>query len=61
MSNEKDARRGVREAVREERARDAAGAMRDYEKDQIALRAKTARLRAARLAREETARRDEES
>jgi hypothetical protein len=39
-------------AMREERARDAAQAVRDYEADKLAVRANTARLRALRLAKE---------
>jgi hypothetical protein len=39
-------------AVKEERARDAARAMREYEADRAATLAKTARLRAMRLAKE---------
>ena len=39
-------------ATKEERARDAARAMREYEADRAATLAKTARLRALRLAKE---------
>jgi hypothetical protein len=41
-------------AMKEERARDAALAMREYEAEKLAVRAKTARLRALRLAKEAT-------
>jgi hypothetical protein len=39
---------------KEERARDAALAMQEYEAERLAVRAKTARLRALRLANERT-------
>ena len=39
-------------ATKEERARDAARAMREYEAERVATLAKTARLRALRLAKE---------
>jgi hypothetical protein len=39
-------------ALKEERAREAARAMRDYEVERLAIRANTARLRALRLAKE---------
>ncbi len=39
-------------ALKERRARDAAQAMRDYEAKRVATLAKTARLRAIRLAKE---------
>jgi hypothetical protein len=39
-------------AVKAERALDKAAAMREYEAEQVALRANTARLRALRLAKE---------
>ncbi len=39
-------------ALKEQRARDAATAMRDYERERIAVVAKTERLRAERLARD---------
>jgi len=49
----KDARqRAAVAASKEERARDAAQAMRDYEAARLALRANTERLRALRLAKE---------
>jgi hypothetical protein len=38
--------------AKEERARDAALAMKEYKAEKLAVRAKTARLRALRLARE---------
>lgn len=38
--------------MKERRAREAAQAMLDYEKNRVAIRAKTERLRAARLAKE---------
>ena len=41
-----------RATAKEERARDAALAMREYEAEKLAVRANTARLRALRLARE---------
>jgi hypothetical protein len=39
-------------AIKEARARDAALAMRDYEAERLAILARTARLRALRLAKE---------
>jgi hypothetical protein len=39
-------------AIKERRSQDAAQAMRDYEAQRIATRAKTERLRALRLARD---------
>jgi hypothetical protein len=39
-------------AAKEERARDAALAMQEYEAEKLAIRVKTARLRALRLAKE---------
>lgn len=39
-------------AMKEQRARDAVLAMREYEQDKLAVRARTERLRALRLARE---------
>ena len=44
--------RASREAIREERARDAALAMKEYEAERRAVLANTERLRALRLARE---------
>ena len=44
--------RAAQVAAREERARDAALAMQQYEADKLAILDKTARLRALRLARE---------
>ncbi len=44
------------QAMREERARDAAAAMREYEAERRAVLVKTARLRALRLAHEARAR-----
>jgi hypothetical protein len=44
--------RAAMAAMKEERARDAALAMREYEAEKLAVRAKTARLRALRLAKE---------
>jgi hypothetical protein len=43
---------GTAAAMRERRAKEAAQAIRDYEANRIAVRAKTERLRAARLAKE---------
>jgi len=43
---------GTAAAMKERRAREAAQAMRDCEANRIAVRAKTERLRAARLAKE---------
>jgi hypothetical protein len=49
----KDAqRRATFVALKVERARDGAQAMREYEAEKIALQANTARLRALRLAKE---------
>jgi hypothetical protein len=47
-----DQKRAAKAATREARARDAELAMRDYEAERLAVLAKTARLRALRLARE---------
>jgi hypothetical protein len=44
--------RAAAAASKEARARDGAQALREYEAEQVALRAKTARLRALRLAQE---------
>jgi len=44
--------RTMKAAMKEERARDAVLAMREYEAESLAVRAKTARLRALRLAQE---------
>jgi hypothetical protein len=41
-----------RAAMKEQRAQDAKLAMREYETERLAVRAKTARLRALRLAQE---------
>jgi hypothetical protein len=43
---------GTAAAVMERRAREAAQALRDYEANSIAIRAKTERLRSVRLAKE---------
>ena len=43
---------GTAAAMKERRAREAAQAMRDYEANRVAIRAKTERLRAVRLAKE---------
>jgi hypothetical protein len=49
----KDAeRRSAAAATKAERARDGAQAMKEYEAERLALQAKTARLRALRLANE---------
>jgi hypothetical protein len=47
-----DPQRAQKAATREARARDAALAMRDYHAELLAVRARTARLRALRLAKE---------
>jgi hypothetical protein len=53
MPSSKEAKqRAAKTAVKEERARDAARAMQEYEAQKVAARAKTARLRALRLAKE---------
>ena len=53
MSVVKDAQDvATRAAMKEERARDAARAMREYEEEKRAVQARTERLRALRLARE---------
>jgi hypothetical protein len=53
MASPKDAQQlSATAAVKAERALDKAAAMREYEADQVALRANTARLRALRLAKE---------
>ena len=44
--------RTMKAAMKEERARDAELAMREYEAERLAVRANTARLRALRLAQE---------
>lgn len=46
------AQRAVKVALKEERARDAALAMREYEAEEFAVRANTARLEVVDLARE---------
>jgi hypothetical protein len=51
-ANLKDARQLAAVAAKEDRARDAAQAMRDYEAERLALLVNTARLRALRLAKE---------
>ena len=48
----KNARQRAALAAREERARDAALAMREYAAERLAIEAKTARLRALRVAKE---------
>lgn len=45
--------RAAKAALKDERARDAARAMQEYEAERRAMVAKTARLRALRLAKEE--------
>ena len=50
MPNSTDAQE--RAAIREERARDAALAVQEYEAEKLAVLAKTARLRELRLAKE---------
>jgi hypothetical protein len=53
MSNRAhDEERAAKAARREAQARDAELAMRDYEAERLAILAKTARLRALRLAKE---------
>ena len=53
MPTSKDAReRAARTAMKEQRARDAALATREYEAEKLGVLAKTARLRALRLAQE---------
>jgi hypothetical protein len=58
-----DQERAAKAATREARARDAELAMRDYQAERLAVLAKTARLRALRLAKEagETARKKADS
>ena len=51
----------AKEALLKERAHDAAQAVADYKAEQDALRAKTARLRALRLAREPAGRPEKKS
>ena len=48
----KDARQLATMAAKEERARDAALAMQEYEAEKLAIGIKTVRLRALRLAKE---------
>ena len=48
----KNAQQQTALTAKEERARDAALAMREYEAEKLAVRANTARLRALRLAKE---------
>ena len=50
-SNEREDQ-AIKTAMKEERARDAKRAMQEYEAEKAAVRAKTARLRALRLANE---------
>jgi len=47
-----DDHRSVAAAMKADRARDAAKAMQEYEAERIAVRARTARLRSLRLAKE---------
>ena len=47
-----DEKQAAKAALREQQARDAELAMRDYEAEKLAVAAKTARLRALRLAKE---------
>jgi hypothetical protein len=50
--------RAAAAAMKEQRARDGAQALREYEAEKLALQAKTARLRALRLAKEAGSRQD---
>ncbi len=52
LKRDNDPQRAQKAAAREARARDAALAMRDYQAEVLAVRARTARLRALRLAKE---------
>ena len=47
-------------AMKEQRARDGAQALQEYEAEKLALQARTARLRALRLAKEAGSRQDTE-
>ena len=50
--------RAAAAAMKEQRARDGAQALQEYEAEKLALQAKTARLRALRLAKEAGSRQD---
>ena len=50
------AQRAAKVALKEERARDAALAMREYKAEELAVRANTARLKVVRLAKEAASR-----
>jgi hypothetical protein len=52
MSNQNEYGRAAKAASKEIRERDAALARKDYEAERVAVAAKTARLRALRLAKE---------
>src|SRR4051794_6132981 len=54
MASSKDdmQKKVARDSIKEERARDAALAIKEYESEQLAVAAKTLRLRALRLARD---------
>jgi len=52
MASSPTAQRSSAAELKEQRARDAAQAMRDHEAKRVAVLAKTARLRAIRLAKE---------
>jgi hypothetical protein len=54
----KNAKQSGPMAAKEERARDAALAMQEYKAERLAISAKTARLRALRLAKEAETRQD---
>jgi hypothetical protein len=51
-TNSKGVQQQVAATAKEQRARDAAEAMREYEAEKLTIRANTARLRALRLAKE---------
>jgi hypothetical protein len=52
MSTLTDEQRAARDALKEERAQDALRARQEYEAEQQAIRARTERLKAMRLAKE---------
>lgn len=52
MATMTDEQRAARDVLKEERAQDALRARQEYDAEQEAIRAKTARLKALRLARE---------
>ena len=59
MTSDQDRQRAEKSFKKEERARDGRAAMTEYDAQALAVRAKTTRLKALRLAKEAQARTDE--